>query len=81
MSMDAGRIKERMDVMDNDGHKVGTVDKIDGEFMKLTKDGSPDGEHHWLPVSVVQRVDQHVHLSLGHDEAQKQWLHKDPHQH
>jgi hypothetical protein len=54
-----------MEVRAADGSHVGTVDGLDGERIKLTRNDSPDGEHHYVSVSSVERVDEHVHLSAG----------------
>ena len=67
----ASRIAEHMDVIASDGSKVGTVDHMEGtDRIKLTKTASPDGQHHFIPLSWVDHVDQHVHLNK-HAEAVK----------
>ncbi len=72
---DAGRlIVEHMDVIGSDGTKVGTVDHLDaGERIKLTKNASPDGQHHFIPLSWVDHVDQHVHLNKPVRDVQAGW--------
>ena len=72
---DAGRlIVEHMDVIGSDGTKVGTVDHLDaGERIKLTKNASPDGQHHFIPLSWVDHVDQHVHLTKSVRDVQAGW--------
>ncbi len=41
------------------GDYVASVDHLDGdEYIKLKKDDSPDGRHHWIPVSWVDSVDE-----------------------
>lgn len=41
------QIKEHMEIVGADGVHVGTVDKIEGDRIKLTKrDGAAQGEHH-----------------------------------
>ena len=35
--MDAMQIKEHMDVVGSDGQHVGTVDKLEGQQIKLTR--------------------------------------------
>ena len=61
---DGGRILEHMEVYASDGTKVGTVDHMDGpDRIKLAKGTSPDGEHHLVPMTWVDHVDQHVHLN------------------
>jgi hypothetical protein len=43
---------------------------MDGDTqIKLTKSDSSDGQHHFLPVHLVERVDDKVHLSIAADEA------------
>lgn len=39
------------------GVHVGTVDHMDGDFIKLKKSDSSDGKHHWLPLSWVEKTD------------------------
>ncbi len=61
---DNGRIMEHMEVFASDGTKVGTVDHMEGsDRIKLAKSTSPDGEHHFVPLTWVDHVDQHVHLN------------------
>lgn len=53
----AGQIKSHMMVIDSEGRQVGTVDHLDGDRIKLTRAESPDGEHHYLPLSAVASVE------------------------
>ena len=50
---------------------VGSVDHIDGErYIKLSKHGSSDGEHHWIPLDWVEKVDlKAIHLDKTLDEV------------
>ena len=66
-------IKDHMDVIASCGKKVGVVDHVDGNTIKLTKNDSPDGQHHYIPVSWVERVDKHVHLSKNSQETEQNW--------
>ena len=66
-------IKERMDVIASCGKKVGVVDKVGGGAIKLTKKDSPDGQHHFIPVGWVERVDSHVHLKKNSMETEQNW--------
>jgi len=48
--MDTSKIKENMMVhAKGSGIQVGTVDHMDGEYIKLNKRDSPDGQHRWSP--------------------------------
>jgi hypothetical protein len=69
--MNASRnIREHMEVVGSDGGHVGTVDHLDGPArIKLTRDDSHDGMHHFIPTDWVDHVDQHVHLNKPADEV------------
>jgi hypothetical protein len=66
-------IKERMDVIASCGKKVGVVDHVGGGAIKLTKKDSQDGQHHFIPVGWVERVDSHVHLQKNSMETEQNW--------
>ncbi len=71
----APEIKEQMAVVGSDGGHVGTVDKVEGDRIKLTKKDDPDGSgqhHHYLPVSSVAAVEGgEVRLNMEADRARK----------
>ena len=70
----ASLIKEHMDVIAADGAKIGTVDHLDGpDRIKLTKQSSPDGQHHYVPLAWVDHVDTHVHLTKSAADAKAAW--------
>jgi hypothetical protein len=66
-------IREHMDVIGSCGNKLGKVDHVQGNQIKLTKNDSPDGMHHLIPMSWVKQVDAHVHLSKNCGEAKREW--------
>ncbi|MBZ9676826.1 DUF2171 domain-containing protein [Mesorhizobium sp. ES1-1] len=71
---DTSKIREHMEVVGADGVHVGTVDKIDGERIKLTKkdsgEGSHEGHHHYIPLSLLAEVQgDKVWLSANSDVA------------
>lgn len=66
-------IKEKMDVIGSCGTKLGVVDHVEGGAIKLTRQDSPDGQHHFVPLAWVDHVDSHVHLSKNCGEAKQQW--------
>ncbi|SJM33184.1 DUF2171 domain-containing protein [Mesorhizobium delmotii] len=71
---DAASIREHMEVIGADGVHVGTVDKVEGQRIKLTKrdsgEGSHRGHHHFIPLSLVAEVEgQKVRLSANSDVA------------
>jgi len=62
---EARDIKPHMEVVGSDGMPVGTVDHMDGDQIKLARRDQPDGQHHYIPLSMVSRVDGRVHLSVA----------------
>jgi len=71
---DASAIREHMEVIGADGVHVGTVDRLEGKRIKLTKEdsgqGSHQGHHHYIPTSLVAEVEgDKVRLSANADVA------------
>lgn len=64
-------IHPHMSVVASCGKTIGKVDRVEGNALKLTKDSSPDGMHHFLPTSMVDHVDSHVHLNKNSVDAMK----------
>jgi hypothetical protein len=67
-------IKEHMEVIGADGVHVGTVDKIEGGRIKLTKadsgEGGHEGHHHYVESGLVAEVEgDKVRLSANADVA------------
>ena len=66
-------IREHMEVIGADGVHVGTVDRIDGDRIKLTKAenlGSHQGHHHFISRGLVAEVEgDQVRLSAHADVA------------
>lgn len=68
------QVKEHMEVIGADGAYVGTVDRVEGNRIKLTKadsgQGSHKGHHHFIDMSLVAEVEgQKVRLSANADVA------------
>ncbi|MDX2004538.1 MAG: DUF2171 domain-containing protein [Meiothermus sp.] len=63
-------------MMGAQGVHIGTVDRLEGDQIKLTRNDSPDGKHHYIPLSWVERVDTQnnaVILRVDADEARQGW--------
>jgi hypothetical protein len=75
--LDTSKIREHMDVISSDRKTVGQVDHLEGsDKIKLTKQSSPAGQHHhFIPVSWVDHVDQHVHLNKSGADITAHWQH------
>jgi hypothetical protein len=64
---EASDIREHMEVIGADGVHVGTVDKVEGHRIKLTKkdsgadvegaEGSHAGHHHFISLGLVAEVE------------------------
>jgi hypothetical protein len=74
--VDVSQIQEHAEVIGADGVHVGTVDHVDGDRIKLTKNDSPstqDGQgqkHHYLSIGLVADIeDGKVRLSTTGQNA------------
>jgi hypothetical protein len=78
--VDATQIKEHAEVIGADGVHVGTVDKVEGDRIKLTKkdsgaqiegaSGGHEGHHHFISLGLVADVEgDKVRLSANADVA------------
>jgi len=65
---DASAIREQMEVIGADGVHLGTVDKVEGERIKLTKadsraqvegagEGTHSDHHHYIPLGLVAGIE------------------------
>jgi hypothetical protein len=71
---DISGIREHMEVIGADGVHIGTVDKVEGQRLKLTRkdsgEGSHRGHHHFIPASLVAEVEgDKVRLSANSNVA------------
>jgi hypothetical protein len=74
MMINLSTIKEHAEVIGADGVHVGTVDRIEGNRIKLAKrdsgEGRHKGHHHFIPQSLVAEVENGtVRLSANADVA------------
>ena len=70
-----GQVREHMDVVGSDGEHVGTVDKVAGDRIILTKsDPDSGGVHHSLSCTDIDRIEgDRVILDCKADEAKSRW--------
>lgn len=60
------RVKEHMEVADNSGQHVGTVDEVVDDRIKLTKSDSDDQAHHFIALDQIDRIeDNRIYLKQG----------------
>lgn len=70
-----GSIREHMEVIGNDDKHVGTVDRVAGDRIILTKsDPEAGGAHHSLSCSDIDRVEgDKVMLDCSSEQAMRRW--------
>jgi hypothetical protein len=73
-----GKVKEKMEVVGSDGQHIGTVDKVRGEHIVLTKsDEDAGGMHHSIPCSWIERVEDKVIVNRSREQAMREWQEED----
>ena len=69
-----GRVTEHMEVVSSDGAHVGTVDKVRGDRIVLTRsDADAADRHHSIPSRWITSVDDKVTITKTADEAHAHW--------
>lgn len=68
------KVKEHMEVIGADGVHLGTVDRVEGNRIKLTKkdsgEGSHKGHHHYIEGGLIADIEgDKVRLSANADVA------------
>lgn len=71
--IDTSSIREHSEIVGADGQHVGTVDRVEGGRIKLTKADNLAGHadhHHFIDISLVKSVDAgRIQLSVRASEA------------
>ncbi|WP_443971325.1 DUF2171 domain-containing protein [Sphingobium sp. CR28] len=70
--VDISQIKEHMEIIGADGVHIGTVDKVEGNRIKMTKadSGSHDDHHHYFSGGLIATVEgNQVRLSANGSAA------------
>jgi hypothetical protein len=75
MAVNMSDIREHMKVVGSDGKHVGTVDRVEGNRIKLAKnDPGAHGKHQYIEMSAVDAVKGgEVCLSQKADEAKSRF--------
>lgn len=75
--IDQSKIKEGMPVVCSKDGQFAVVDHLQGaQAIKLNKDDK--GQHHFIPLSWVTKVDDKVHVDRTGDQAMKDWSTEPP---
>lgn len=67
----ANQIKPDAPVVCSNNGQFAVVDHVDGQDIKLKKDDS--GQHHYIPLSWVTKVDAAVHVDRPGAQAKREW--------
>ena len=71
-SVSMTQIKPHMPVVCSENGQFAEVDHIEGtNAIKLKKDSQ--GQHHYIPLSWVTRVDDKVHIDRPGKQAMREW--------
>jgi len=68
--------KHGMPVVCSNGGQFGSVDRVEGDQLKLRKDES--GQHHYIPKAWVTSVDEQVHVDRPGQQAMQEWTTEAP---
>jgi hypothetical protein len=70
-----GTVREHMDVIGNDEEHVGTVDRVAGDRLILTKsDPDSGGVHHSISCTDIDRIEEtRVILDCSAEQAKRRW--------
>jgi hypothetical protein len=70
-----GEVREQMEVLGSDNEHVGTVDRVAGDRLILTKsDPEAGGVHHSLMCTDIDRIeDDRVILDMSAEQAKTRW--------
>jgi len=69
-------IKPHMAIVCSDDKQFATVDGVDTNAIKVTRD--PAGKHHYIPLTWVTSVDDRVHIDRPGKTAMADWLDNPP---
>lgn len=70
MAMDSSQIREHMKVVGADGRHVGTVDRVEGDRIKLTRsDPAAGGQHHYIDLDEVDGIKNGEVCLSGSDKS------------
>lgn len=71
---EANKVKPGMDVICSCGQRIGKVDGLIGDMIKLEQsDATTGGENRFVPVEWVERVDRSVYLNRNSEEVMSEW--------
>ncbi len=68
-------VREDIPVVGSDGQRIGAVDKVEGDRIKLKRDDPQSGgHHHSFPSSWIERVEDQVVVNRSAEQAMREWM-------
>ncbi len=68
--IDKTKILEHAEIVGSCGNHVGTVDGVEGDFIKMARDDAADPARHYLPISALADVQpRRVTTIMNHSAA------------
>jgi hypothetical protein len=68
------RVEEHQEVVGSDGEHIGTVDKVRGDRILLTRsDAAAGGHHHSIPCTWITSVEDKVVVNKTAEQARQHW--------
>ncbi|WP_192649640.1 DUF2171 domain-containing protein [Sphingopyxis sp. OAS728] len=69
--VDLNEVREKMEIIGADGVHIGTVDRVEGDRIKMTRaDSGSHDHHHFISSGLVAAIDEgRVRLSANADAA------------
>lgn len=76
--IDKSTITEHAEIVGSCGNHIGTVDHLEGDFIKLTRSDSMNGQHQYLPISAVASTEPGKVITVVNHKAAQSLLQDSP---
>lgn len=70
-AINPAQIHRNMRVFSSHGEPLGAIDHIDGGNLELVRDEV--GQHHFIPMRWIDRIDEAVHLTRPAEDLRRLW--------
>ena len=70
-ALNPARIQRNMAVFSSHGEQLGAIDHIEGGNLELVRDAV--GQHHFIPLRWIDRVEDAVYLTRTGEDVRRLW--------
>jgi len=71
-ALDSRQIRPNLPVVCSNGIRLGIVERVErADFIRLAQDEK--GQHHYIPLSWVTKIDDEVHVDRSREQAIREW--------